>query len=195
MPKRRWLLFALTIPFVYRRMPFGLCNAPGTFQRCVPAIFSKFVKNIMKVFTDDFSIFRATFDMFLENLVKVLLRYEEVTVKVDRAKVEIIKWLSPPTNVKGMKSFLCHLGFYHHFIKDFSKIAKPLTHLLAKDTPFVFTNECFEAFKRIKEALISTPIIQPLDCLYHLNWCVMQETSLLGQCSARRHEKAIHDSL
>ena len=62
-----------------------------------------------------------------------------------------------------MRSFLGHTRFYRRFIKDFSKIAKPLTQLLAKDVPFVFTDECHKAFYRIKRALISAPIIQPPD--------------------------------
>ena len=62
-----------------------------------------------------------------------------------------------------MQSFLGHAGFYHLLIKDFSKIAKPLTQLPAKDALFVFTDECYEAFCRIKQALISAHIIQSPD--------------------------------
>ena len=65
--------------------------------------------------------------------------------------------------MKGVRSFLGHVGFHGHFIKDFSKTAKPITLLLAKDTPFIFSNKCFEAFYRIKDALITAPIIQPPD--------------------------------
>ena len=79
-------------------------------------------------------------------------------IKVDNAKVEVIERL-PPTNAKGVGSFLGHARIYHRFIKNFSKIAKPLTQLLAKDTPFVFTNECLEACNRVKEAVISAPTI------------------------------------
>ena len=66
-------------------------------------------------------------------------------------------------SVKGIRSFLGHAGFYRRFIKDFSKIAKPLTNLLAKDSLFVFDEACLEAFCRLKEALISAPILQPPD--------------------------------
>ena len=58
-------------------------------------------------------------------------------IEVDKAKVKVIEKLPPPTSVKGVRSFLRHVGFYRRFIKDFSKIAKPLTHLLVKDVPFV----------------------------------------------------------
>jgi hypothetical protein len=65
--------------------------------------------------------------------------------------------------VKGIRSFLGHVGFYKRFIKDFSQIARPLTNLLAKDTPFEFTDECLDAFHTLKKALISALIIQPPD--------------------------------
>ncbi|XP_021743263.1 uncharacterized protein LOC110709359 [Chenopodium quinoa] len=80
-------------------------------------------------------------------------------IEVDKAKVEVIEQLPLPFNVKGVRSFLDHAGFYRRFIKDFSKIAKPLTQLILKDAPFDFTNECLESFNRITKALISAPII------------------------------------
>jgi len=81
--------------------------------------------------------------------------------EVDRAKIEVIEQLPPPTNVKGIRSFLGLAGFYWRFIKDFSQIARPLTSLLAKDAPFIFNDECHEAFQILKKALISALIIQP----------------------------------
>ena len=84
-------------------------------------------------------------------------------IEVDKTKVEVIEHFPPPTDVKGIRSFLAHAGFYRRFIKDFTKIARPLTELLAKDAPFLFTNDCLEAFNRLKQGLISTSIIQPLD--------------------------------
>ena len=80
-------------------------------------------------------------------------------IEVDRAKIEVIERLPPPTNVKGICSFLGHAGFYRRFIKDFSKIAKPLTNLLAKEIQFVFDKDCLNAFCRLKESLISAPIL------------------------------------
>ena len=80
-------------------------------------------------------------------------------IKVDKVKVETIEKLQYPINVKGIQSFLGHARFYQRFIKDFSKISKPLCKLLEKDSPFDFTNECKLAFNRLKEALISAPIV------------------------------------
>jgi hypothetical protein len=108
---------------------------------------------------DDFSVYGKTFLGCLANLDKVLMRCAEVDLvlnwekyhfmdkqgivlghvisergtEVDKAKVEMVEQLSPPTDVKSLKSFLGHAGFYRRFIKDFSKITKPLTHLLQKD--------------------------------------------------------------
>ncbi|XP_074290510.1 uncharacterized protein LOC141617227 [Silene latifolia] len=84
-------------------------------------------------------------------------------IEVDKAKVEVIESLPRPTIVKWVRSFLGHAGFYRRFIKDNSKIARPLAELLAKDTPFEFTNRCHDAFNRLKQALMSAPIIQPPD--------------------------------
>ncbi|XP_078170268.1 uncharacterized protein LOC144564543 [Carex rostrata] len=84
-------------------------------------------------------------------------------IEVDKAKIEVIEKLEIPTSVKGVRSFLGHAGFYRRFIKDFSKIAKPLTNLLIKESDFVFTDECVKSFCSLKEALISAPILQPPD--------------------------------
>ena len=75
-------------------------------------------------------------------------------IEVDKAKVETIKKLQYPTNVKGIRSFLGHAGFYRWFIQDFSKISKLLCKLLEKDALFNFTNDCKLAFDRLKEVLI-----------------------------------------
>jgi hypothetical protein len=82
---------------------------------------------------------------------------------VDKASIEVIEHLLPPTNVKGVHSFLGHSGFYRRFIQNFSQIARPLRHLLAKDAPFTSTEECLQSFHTLKEALVSAPVIQPPD--------------------------------
>nr|GEU75041.1 DNA-directed DNA polymerase [Tanacetum cinerariifolium] len=171
--------------FAYRRMPFGLCNAPSTFQRCMMYIFHDMIGKTMEVFMDDFSAFGDSFSSCLTNLDKMLNRCEETNlvlnwekchfmcregivlghkisksgIEVDRAKVDVISKLPHPTTVKGIRSFLGHAGFYRHFIQDFSKIAKPMTHLLEKKTPFVFSKECIDAFNTLKKKLTETLIL------------------------------------
>ncbi|GKC31664.1 reverse transcriptase domain-containing protein [Tanacetum coccineum] len=177
-----------TCPFgtyAYRRMPFGLCNAPATFQRCMLAIFHDMIEESVEVFMDYFSVFGNSFDNCLKNLDKMLQRCKDANLvlnwekchfmvkegivlghkvsgaglEVDKAKIDVISKLPPPTNVKGIRSFLGHAGFYRRFIKDFSKITRPLTKLLEKDTPFEFNDECHKAFNSLKEKLTCTPVI------------------------------------
>ncbi|CAL8174286.1 unnamed protein product [Prunus armeniaca] len=171
--------------FAYRRMPFGLCNAPATFQRCMMSIFSGLVEQVVEVFMDDFSVFGDSFDECLNNLSLVLdrciktnlvLNWEKCHfmvkqgivlghlisnrgIEVDKAKIDVIAKLPPPTAVKSVRSFLGHAGFYRRFIKDFSKISRPLCNLLAKDAPFVFDDACLEAFNKLKTLLTTAPII------------------------------------
>jgi hypothetical protein len=83
----------------------------------------------------------------------------ERRIEVDKVKVKVIERLPPPVNIKRIRSFVGHCGFYHRFIKDFSYIARPLTNPLAKDVPFKFDDTCLIFFNILKEALISAPII------------------------------------
>uniref|UniRef100_A0A2N9HMW5 RNA-directed DNA polymerase n=1 Tax=Fagus sylvatica TaxID=28930 RepID=A0A2N9HMW5_FAGSY len=181
-----------TCPFgtyAFRRMPFGLCNAPAIFQRCMMSIFSDMVGEIMEVFMDDLSIFGNTFDDCLDNLGKVLARCEEKNlvlnwekchfmvssgivlghivsskgIEVDKSKIELITKLPTPKTVKDVRSFLGHIGFYHRFIEGFSSITKPLCKLLLKDTLFDWTEACQEAFTKLIGKLTSAPIMQAPD--------------------------------
>ncbi|GJR20939.1 putative nucleotidyltransferase, ribonuclease H [Tanacetum coccineum] len=136
--------------FAYRRMSFGLCNAPATFQRCMTAIFHDMVEDFMKVFMDDFSVFEG---------IVLGHKISGKGIKVDKAKIDVIAKLPYPSNVKGVRSFLGHAGFYRRFIKDFSMISKPMTQLLMKDVKFDFSNDCKEAFNKLKEKLTTAPII------------------------------------
>nr|GEV44169.1 reverse transcriptase domain-containing protein [Tanacetum cinerariifolium] len=85
--------------FAYRRMPFGLCNAPGTFQRCMMAIFYDMIEETIEVFMEDFSVFRDSFSSCLSHLDKMLKR-----IKANRDKVDVIAKLPHPTSVKGAKN-------------------------------------------------------------------------------------------
>jgi hypothetical protein len=115
----------------------------------------------------------------------------EKGIEVDKGKIEVIEPLPPPTNVEGIHRFLGHVGFYQRFIQNFSQIARPLMHLLAKDAPFIFIEECLHSFHTLKEALISAPIIQPPDS--HLPFEIMCDASdytvgvVLGQSKDKKH--------
>nr|GEX99120.1 reverse transcriptase domain-containing protein [Tanacetum cinerariifolium] len=171
--------------FAYRRMPFRLCNAPGTFQRCMMAIFHDMIKKTMEFFMDDFLVFGNSFQICLSHLERMLKRCEDTNlclnwekshfmvkegialghtiskngIEVDKARVDVISKLPHPTTVKGIYSFLGHAGFYRRFIQDFLKIARPVTRLLKKDTPFLFSKECVEAFQTFKRNLTKALIL------------------------------------
>ena len=128
------------------------------------SIFLYMVEQTLEVFMDDFLIFGESYDDCLCNLENVLKRYEKTNlvlnwkkyyfmvqerivinykvsrngIEVDKAKIGVIDKLPPPISVKGIRSILGHVGFYRRFIKDFSKITKPLCMLLEHDKPFNF---------------------------------------------------------
>ena len=148
-------------------------------------IFSYMVEKTIEVFIDDFSVLGNSFDNCLENLRSVLVRCEETNlvlnwekcyfmvqegivlghrisargIEVDKAKIEAIEKLPPPSSIKGIRSFLGHARFYRRFIKDFSRIANPLSSLLVQGTPFDFDEECVQAFSILKDKLVSAPIV------------------------------------
>ena len=196
-----------TCPFgtyAYRRMPFVLCNAPATFQRCMLSIFSDRVECIMEVYMDDLTICGESFDECLIHLETVLhrcieknlvLKWEkchfmvnkgivlgniiyERGIEVDKAKVELISKFPSSTNVKTVRQFLGHAGFYHRFIRDFSKKAKPLYKLLEKDAKFEWDAECQENFDELKAYLTTTPIMRAPD--WHFPFEVMCDASDLA---------------
>ncbi|KAM2154918.1 hypothetical protein ACFX1Q_046672 [Malus domestica] len=204
--------------FAYRRMPFGLCNAPATFQRCMVSIFSDYVEKIIEIFMDDFSVFGNSFDHCLHNLTLILKRCVETNlvlnwekchfmvkqgivlghiisekgIEVDKSKVDLVRHLPSPTSVREVRSFLGHAGFYRRFIKDFSKIAQPLCRLLQKEVVFEFDDACSTAFKHLKEALTSAPIITPPD--WSLPFELMCDASdyAIGAVLGQRKNKQPH---
>nr|GEX11324.1 reverse transcriptase domain-containing protein [Tanacetum cinerariifolium] len=167
------------------KIPFGLCNAPRTFQRCMMAIFHDMIEKTMEVFMDDFLVFGDSFSSCVSHLDTMLQRCEDTNLvlncekchfmvkdgnffghkisknglEVDRAKVDVIAMLPHPTTVKGVRSFLGHAGFYQRFIQYFSKIARPMTHLLEKETPFMFSKDCIDAFETLKKKLTEALIL------------------------------------
>ncbi|KAK1610624.1 hypothetical protein QYE76_034297 [Lolium multiflorum] len=168
---------------------------------CMSAIFHGFCESIVEVFMDDFSVYGNSFDSCLRNLDKVLQRCEETNlvlnwekchfmvnegivlghkisergIEVDRAKVEAIEKMPYPRDVKGIRSVLGHVGFYRRFIKDFSKISKPLTNLLQKD-----------------KALTTAPVVEPPD--WNLPFEIMCDASdfAVGAVLGQRVDKKLN---
>ncbi|CAN6707377.1 unnamed protein product [Malus baccata var. baccata] len=207
-----------TFTFAYRRMPFGLCNAPATFQRCMVSIFFDFIEKIIEVFMDDFSVFGDSFDGCVENLTLILKRCVETNlvlnwekchfmvkqgivlghivsergIEVDKSKIDLVRYLPSPTSVREVRSFLGHAGFYRRFIKDFSRISTPLCRLLQKDVTFDFNEECEKAFKHLKEMLTSAPIIRPPDWSIPFELMCDASDYALGAVLGQRKDKQPH---
>ncbi|GJX94323.1 reverse transcriptase domain-containing protein [Tanacetum coccineum] len=188
---------------------------------CMMAIFHDMIEETMEVFMDDFSVFGDSFSSCFSHLDKMLkwcvdtnlvLNWEKCHfmvkedivlghkisksgIEVDKAKVDVIAKLLHPTTVKGVQSFLGYAGFYRQFIQDFSKIARPMTHLLEKETPFVFSKECIEAFNLPKKKLTEAPILVAPD--WDLPFEIMCDASdyavgaVLGQRKTK-HFQPIH---
>ena len=149
--------------FAFIRMPFGLCNAPATLQRCMTAIFFNVLGNNLEVFIDYFSIFGNDFESCLAHLTKILevcirkrlvLSWEKSHfmvqegvvlrdivsgkgLEVDKAKIEVIQNIPLQGTIRDLRSFLSHIDFYGRFIQEFAKVSKPLTTLLCKDKNFI----------------------------------------------------------
>ena len=164
---------------------------------------------------DDFSILGSSFEECFHRLTLVLVKCKEKNmvlnwekchfmvkqgivlghvishrgIEVDKAKLNLISNLPPPCMVKDVHSFLGHTGFYRLFIQDFCKIARPLCKLLVKETPFIFDEECKQAFGALKKILMPTPVIQPTN--YGVPFKIMCDVSnyavgaILGQCVDR----------
>nr|GFA73351.1 reverse transcriptase domain-containing protein [Tanacetum cinerariifolium] len=127
--------------FAYKRMPFGLCNAPGTFQRCMMAIFHDMIKKRWRCEDIKLALNWEKSHFMVKEGIVLGHKISKKGIKVDKAKIKVISKLPHSTTVKGIRSFLRHAGFYRRFIKDFSKISRPMTHLLEKNSPFIFSNE------------------------------------------------------
>nr|GEV34447.1 reverse transcriptase domain-containing protein [Tanacetum cinerariifolium] len=161
--------------FAYRRMPFGLYNAPDKMlQRC-----------------EDTNLclnWEKSHFMIKEGIV-LGHKISKNEFEVDRAKVDVIAKLPHPTTVKGVRSFLGHAGFYLRFIQDFSKISRPMTHLLEKNTPFIFSKNCIKAFQMLKKKLTEASIlIAPNWDLSFELMCVASDFAI-GAVLGQRHEK------
>ena len=172
--------------YAYKRMPFNPCNTPTTFQRCMLSIFSDLEERIMEIYMDDITVYGGSFEECLINLETILHRCIEKNlvlnwekchfmvnqgivlghiisnkgIEVDKEKIELISKLPSPTNVKTVRQFLGHAGFYRRFIKHFSKIVKPLYKLLEKDAKFIWDEDYQKSFEELKAYLTTVPIVR-----------------------------------
>ncbi|GKB70249.1 reverse transcriptase domain-containing protein, partial [Tanacetum coccineum] len=166
--------------FTYRCMPFGLCNALSTFQR---------YKMLQRCEDTNLCLNWEKSHFIVKEGIVLGHKISKKGIEVDKAKIDVIDKLPHPTTVKGVWSFLGHAGFYQRFIKDFSKISRPMTHLLEKNTPFIFSDDCIQAFQTLKKKLTEAPILIAPD--WDLPFELMCDASdfAIGAVLGQRHEK------
>ena len=174
--------------YAYTVMPFGLCNAPATFQRAMTVAFQDYLRHFMEIFLDDFCVF-STKETHAECLSKCFAQCKKYGISlnaakcqflvpcgkllghivsihgimVDPAKVAVIINLPLPDSVTEVRAFLGHVGYYRRYIFAYAILALPLTQLLKKTTEEgikpIWTKECSIAFQEIKQRLITAPVL------------------------------------
>ena len=171
--------------YEFNVMPFGLCNAPATFQRLMDHVYDGIAWKFVVVYLDDTIIFSRTFNEHLDHLKRVFSRIRRAGLKLnlekcnfwmrslpflghiispqgiapDPQKIDAVEKIQPPKNVTQLRSFLGLVGYYRQFIQNFSSIAKPLNWLLQKDVAYEWKTAQQEAFETLKKRLTIAPIL------------------------------------
>ena len=164
-------------------MPFGLTNAPATFQRLMCHIFKEFLRQFLEVYIDDLCVHSKQRGDHLQQLKKIfekcrlyrlslnpekcvfMVRQGKIMghivskngISTDEAKISAIVAMPKSENPKQVQSFIGHCGYYRRFIFQYAYISRPLYALLVA---FTWTEECDEAFEKLRKALISAPILR-----------------------------------
>ena len=177
--------FATSGLYEFVVMPFGLCNAPSTFQRLMETVLRGLARDICCVYLDDILVMGTTFEEHLCNLrcvfdrlrdaglrlkpSKCYLARKEVEylgyaisdcgVAADPKKIKAVKEFPTPVNLKQLRSFLGLASYYRRFICNFSKVANPLFALTKKGVVYEWTKQCQDVFERLKDLLTTSPIL------------------------------------
>jgi len=170
--------------YEYVVMPFGLCNGPSTFQATMNDLFRPFIRKFVLVFFDDILIYSRDFQTHLDHLERVLQTLQQSHfhlkaskcifgqrrieylghfvsirgVEPDPSKLQAMQQWPTPTSPRQIRGFLGLTGFYRRFVKNYARVAKPLTRLLRKDQ-FAWSTEAQSAFDDLKAAMTSTPVL------------------------------------
>lgn len=180
---------AFTVPgrglYQFKRMPFGLTNAPATFQRLVDSVLGADLQPLVMVYLDDIVIISKNFECHLQLLEKVFQRLKRAGLTVnpskcalckprlkylgyvvdnyglrpDPEKVECIINVPPPDSVSAVRRFVGMASWYRRFVPNFATVMAPLTALTKKNTPWKWTTECDDSFRKIKECLVTYPLL------------------------------------
>ena len=179
---------AFTTPnglYQFKVLPFGLCNAPGTFQRLMQHVLREYISKFCVIYLDDVIVYSSTFTDHLGNLQTIFdaIRIAQLKVKLSKCKfgtisveflghivsrmgiyptqrnIIAVTTFPVPETVKDVRAFLGLCTFYRKFIQDFGKLARPLYHLLKKDKEFSWNEPEHKSFTNLKEALTKAPIL------------------------------------
>lgn len=171
--------------YQFRVMPFGLVNAPGTFERLMEEVMRGMQWEECLIYLDDIISFGRTFEEELDRLVRIFDRLKVANLKLKPSKcqffqeqveflghvvsrdgittssdkIQAVRDWPEPKNLKELRSFLGLCSYYRKFILGFAEMARPLNSLVKKNTPFVWASCCQEAFEKLKQALINAPIL------------------------------------
>ena len=171
--------------FEWLVMPFGLCNAPATFQRLMDEVLAELKFKCVVVYFDDIVIFSDSFDEHIIHLEQVFKKLTEANLqaklsksefglkevgflgfiigadgmKPDPTTIQAVSDFRVPQSVKEVRSFIGLCSFYRTFIRGFAAIANPLHHLTKKDIEFVWSSDAQSAFTKLKKALTTAPIL------------------------------------
>ena len=190
--------------YEFTAMPFGLCNAPATFQRLMDQVLGQLRYEYALVYLDDVMVHSKTFDEHLEHLESVLSCLQRASlacklkkcnfaqestvylghvvsargIEPEPAKIKAVQEIAPPTSVKEIRMFLGFVGYYRRFINNFSAVAQPLNSLLRKSTEWKWGVEQQDAFEALRDALVAAPILQMPD--FTKNFTIRTDASYLG---------------
>ena len=205
-------------------MPFGLCNAPTTFQQVMTTAFQGYLRKFIEIFLDDFCVF-STKAKHQNCLSKCFQQCEKFGISINAAKSEFavpcgrlvghivsnkgigvdpdkiaaIQKLEIPEHMTALKGFLGATGYYRRFIYFYAQVAAPLTHLTKQiDLPGVWTEECTKAFNKLKNRLSTAPVLIPPDWgktfEVHVDASNFAIGSVLSQKNDEGHDRPIYFS-
>ena len=171
--------------YEFNVMPFGLKNAPPTFQRLMNKVFKDYLDDFVIVYIDDILIYSKTYEEHLKHIRMVFDKLKEANLaiklkkckfcvpnieflghvvgrdglKPDPNKIKKMKELKAPTDLTSLRAALGLFSYYRKFVKHFSKTAGPMTELMKKDKKFIWSDECKEAFETLKKKLTEAPVL------------------------------------
>ena len=196
----------------YKKMGFGMCNSPATFQRLMELVLSGLTWEEVLIYVDDIVVFNRGFEEHLESLQKVFDRIRHAGLKLNKQKsvfahrsvkylghivsgsgiqpdpdkVKAVLQISSPSSAEEVKRFIGMLVFYRRFIRDFSQTAAPL-HAAAQSNPFSWSPECEASFKILKERLSRAPVLRLPDFNEHFILSCDASSSALGAVLSQEH--------